>query len=221
MGAGALAGVLVFAAHMTTTLPLILQAEVYENAASAHADDSMAARGEAASDAAASTDGWERGAYTLLTDMLTSIGFAFLLVGAIALSGRHIHWRRGLIWGLCGFAAFSLSPALGLAPELPGMLAADLQDRQVWWVGTAVATAGGLALMFLAERRALKIVGAVLIVLPHAIGAPAHELRPDGVPAELASTFAVATVAIGGLFWLLLGGLTGHLYRRFERELCT
>ena len=216
LGAGALAGVLVFAAHMMTTSPLIRHAEVYENA-SAHSHGSTAAASDITSNAELAGEGWERGAYTLLADMLTSIGFAFALVGAIALRGREIDWRRGLIWGLCGFAAFSVAPALGLAPELPGMHAADLQNRQVWWLGTAAATAGGLALIFLAERRALKVLGAVLIVLPHVIGAPAgHELRPGGVPAELAAEFAVATLVVSGLFWLLLGGLTGHFYRRFE-----
>ena len=214
LGAGALAGVLVFAAHMMTTSPLILAAEVYETAP--HSHGSTAAAGDVASNAEAARAGWQRGAYTLLADILTSIGFAFVLVGAIALSGREIDWRRGLIWGLCGFAAASVAPALGLATELPGMQAAELQNRQVWWLGTAAATAGGLALIFLAERRALKIVGAVLIVLPHLIGAPDHELRPGGVPAELAAEFTVATLVVSGLFWLLLGGLTGHFYRRFE-----
>jgi cobalt transporter subunit CbtA len=216
LGAGALAGVLVFAAHMMATSPLILAAEVYETTP-APGHGSTAAASDVTANAEAALEGWERGAYTLLADILTSIGFAFVLVGAIALSGREVDWRRGLIWGLCGFAAVSVAPALGLAPELPGMQAADLQNRQVWWLGTAATTAGGLALIFLGERPVLKVLGAVLIVLPHVIGAPAgHELRSGAVPAELAAEFAVATLVVSGLFWLLLGGLTGHFYRRFE-----
>ncbi|MEI2612914.1 MAG: CbtA family protein [Candidatus Promineifilaceae bacterium] len=40
--------------------------------------------------------------------------------------------------------AFQLAPAFGLPPELPGMAAADLGARQVWWCGTALATGVGI-----------------------------------------------------------------------------
>ncbi len=216
--AGALAGVLVFAAHTVKTTPLILHAEVYENAAQSDAHGVATSAGETESETEewAPEDGFERAAYSLLADLLTSIGFAFVLVGAIALSRREVDWRRGMIWGLCGFAAFFVSPSLGLAPELPGMQAADLQARQIWWIATVALTAGGLALLFLADRRAIKAAGVLLIVIPHLVGAPTHEIQPGGVPAELAAEFAIATLVVTGLFWLLLGGLTGHFYRRFE-----
>ncbi len=217
--AGALAGVFIFAAHMAKTSPLILHAEIYENAGSSDARGASAPSTEAASEAEewGPADGMERSAYTLLTDLLTSIGFAFVLVGAIALSGREVDWRHGMIWGLCGFAAFFASPSLGLAPELPGMQAADLPARQIWWISTVALTAGGLALIFLASRRMFKAIGILLIAVPHLIGAPAHEIHPGGVPAELAAEFVAATLLVSGLFWLLLGGLTGHFYRRFGR----
>ncbi|MBT4488304.1 MAG: hypothetical protein HOC72_12225 [Rhodospirillaceae bacterium] len=215
--AGALAGVFVFVAHMAKTTPLIIHAEVYENAAPSDAH-SVAATAMPASEIEewAPADRIERAAYSLLADLLTSIGFAFVLVGVIALSRREVDWRRGMIWGLCGFAAFFVSPSLGLAPELPGMQAADLRDRQIWWVATVTLTAGGLALLFFADRRVIMATGVLLIVIPHLVGAPTHEIHPGGVPAELAAEFAVATLVVTGLFWLLLGGLTGHFYRRFE-----
>ncbi len=216
--AGALAGVFSFAAHMVKTTPLILHAEIYENAGSSDAHEAAAPAGETTSETEewAPENGFERGAYTLLADLLTSIGFAFVLVGAIALSGREVDWRRGMIWGLCGFAVFYVSPSLGLAPELPGMQAADLQARQIWGIGTVSLTAGGLVLLFFANRRAINAIGIMLIVIPHLIGAPAHEIQLGGVPAELAAEFVAATLIVTGLFWLLLGGLTGHFYRRFE-----
>ena len=37
-----------------------------------------------------------------------------------------------------------------------------------------------------------------------------------GVPAELAAEFAIASLAVAAAFWLLLGGVSGWLYRRFE-----
>ena len=220
LAAGLLAGIFVFAAHMVKTTPLILHAEVYENAETTknHASGSETATQGESSEAEewGPEDGFERHAYTLLSDLLSSFGFAFILVGAIALSGRQVDWRKGMIWGLCGFAAFFAGPSLGLAPEVPGMAAADLMDRQIWWLGTVAATAGGLAIVFFARTTGLKVVGFALIVLPHLIGAPGHEIHPGGVPAELAAQFAAATLAVTGLFWLVLGALTGHFYRRFS-----
>ena len=215
LAGGAIAGVFVWGAHMVKTTPLILHAEVYEDAAPAHARG--AASAAATEDESwAPADGMERGAYTFLTDMLSSIGFAFMLTGAMALAGRAVDWQRGIVWGLCGFAAFYLSPAFGLPPELPGMGGADLHHRQLWWLATAMSAAGGLALIFLAGPRAAKIAGGVLILIPHVVGAPGHEIASGPLPAELASQFAVATLVITGLFWTLLGASTGYFYRRLE-----
>ena len=223
--AGLISGVFVWGAHMVKTTPLILEAEVYENAgeggrAEHHKNEpaaSSAVSTTTAEEPWAPSDGIERSLYTLLADVITSIGFAFLLVGAISLSGRDIDWRRGILWGVCGFTAVYLSPSLGLAPELPGMQAADLSARQAWWLGTAVATAAGLALVALQPKPVLRGLGLGLIVLPHLIGAPSAEHGPGVVPAELASEFAVATLAVSGLFWVVLGGLTGYFYNRFEQ----
>ena len=204
--AGAIAGVCLFAAHLTTTTPLILQAEVYEAPASTESQSVLLAP----------EFDLERSAYSLIADLVTSMGFAFLLVGAIALSGKKMDWQRGLIWGLCGYASFALAPAFGLSPELPGMISTELQARQVWWVATAAATAGGLALVLLTGESVVRWFGPVLIVLPHVIGVPEHEVFSGDVPAALASEFAVATLIVSGLYWLLLGGLAGYFYRKFE-----
>jgi len=52
--------------------------------------------------------------------------------------------------------------------------------------------------------------------LPHLIGAPAAPHGAMGVPAELAAEFATASLATAAAFWLLLGSVSGWLYRRFE-----
>ena len=233
LAAGLISGVFIWGAHMVKTTPLILAAEVYENSAPGgmiggpaeqRKNQTAAPQAEAAPSAPAAEEAWvpsggtERTLYTLLMDVITSIGFAFLLVGAISLSGREIDWRRGILWGVSGFAAVFLSPSLGLAPELPGMQAADLSARQAWWLGTVVATAAGLALLALQRKPVLRGLGLGLILLPHLIGAPLHAGGAGGgVPAELASEFAVATLAVTGLFWVVLGGLTGYFYNRFEQ----
>src|SRR5687768_9026137 len=123
--------------------------------------------------------------------------------------GKEITARNGLFWGLGGFVAFQLAPSFGLPPELPGMPAADLAARQVWWWGTAIAT--GAAILTIAKFRSWTAIGiaAVLIALPHIIGAPAAPDAPSAVPAHLAAAFAANTLAAGAIFWLIAGPLLG------------
>lgn len=225
--AGGLAGLTAFGLQAWKVVPLILEAEAYEQSAQAHghsgiahenAQHDEAAMERAAAEHEQSAEIWapedlERTAYTLLANLLTGIGFAALLVGAIALSGREVGPREGALWGLAGFAAFTLAPALGLPPELPGMMAADLVSRQGWWSATAAATAAGIALIVFPRRPWMKGSGAVLIALPHIVGAP-HGPVGGTVPPELMAHFAIASVATAGAFWVVLGGLAGGLYRR-------
>jgi cobalt transporter subunit CbtA len=238
LAAGALAGLFIFTAHLIKTEPMILQAEVYEQAATKAKHDHGAKSDGASKNTAkiitkttsktpqqhsevadwGPSDGLERSFYTLVSDLLTSIGFAFLLVGAMALRGGQVDWGKGMIWGLGGFATFFAAPAFGLAPELPGMQAGDLQARQLWWLSTAAGTAAGLALMFFAGQRQLQVLGIAFLLLPHVIGAPGHELQPGRVPAELAAQFAITTMVISGLFWLILGALSGYFYGRFNLQ---
>jgi cobalt transporter subunit CbtA len=108
-----------------------------------------------------------------------------------------------------------VEPALGLPPELPGMMAADLVARQVWWLATAGATAAALALIVFAPdkpyKRPLQAAGLLLLLLPHVLGAPHLAAESGAVPAALAARFVVASLAAAALFWVILGGLVGHL----------
>jgi len=216
--AGIAAGVFVTAVQAYKVVPLILEAETYEGGAAAgdgH-DHGEAANGEndGHSHAHDHGDGLERTAFTLLSNVLTGVAFGFLLTAAVIFSGRAISLGEGIMWGLGGFAAFSLAPSLGLPPELPGMPAADLFDRQVWWWGTVVATAAGLALLVLPKAWPVKIIGVILIVAPHVVGAPHPADLTSDVPAGLAAEFAAATLAMSALFWIVLGGAAGWLLAR-------
>jgi cobalt transporter subunit CbtA len=225
--AGTIAGLFAAGLQHLKLIPLIAAAEVYE-AAGAQADHQHGAApahdaATAAHDAATSewepAPGIERAFYTLMADLLAGIGFALLLAGAVALArsrGYAINARSGLLWGAAGFAVFALAPAIGLPPELPGMSAAELAARQQWWLLTAAATAAGLGVVIFARPTPLRVAGAALIVLPQLIGAPAAPHGATGVPAELAAEFATASLATAAAFWLLLGSVSGWLYRRFE-----
>lgn len=223
------AGLLTAAIQHFRITPLILHAETFEGEgghshgeeAAVAADHEHAEGTPAHDDAVATTaaepeewapqDGFERTAYTTLATVLAAAGFA-LVIGAISMfSGTPITFANGFLWGVAGFIAFSLAPAYGLAPELPGMPAAEVLPRQIWWAGTAIAT--GAAILLLSKTRAgwAFAVAIALVVIPHIIGAPVAPDEPSAVPAHLATEFAAVTLGTSLVFWLVLGTIFGKL----------
>lgn len=224
--AGLISGGAMAALHQWRVAPLILAAEVFENAApedpAAHTHDAGTAEHDHGGDEWAPQDGFERIAFTVAADIFAAVGFALLMAAVSVLSGMEITARNGVIWGLAGFAVFQLAPAFGLPPELPGMPAADVVARQIWWWGTALATATAIFGMARFQNLAAVAIGVVLILAPHVIGAP--QLvgeHATGVPANLATEFASATLFTGAAFWLILGPLYGYLVERFARTTAT
>lgn len=230
IAAGLFAGAFVSVAQMAKVTPLIYAAEVFENAEPAahdhapgtsahdHGTPAQAAVEHDHGDGWAPEDGIERIAYTTLANIVIGAGFGLLLAAGMTLIGRVANWRNGLIWGACGYMAFSLLPALGLPPELPGMAAADLAPRQIWWVLTAAASALGIGLIIFGGKWPMLALGVVLLVAPHVVGAPHPDAFSSSVPAELAAQFVSASLVTAALFWLVLGGLTGHFIGRSAAE---
>src|SRR5438477_9693947 len=212
--AGLLSGVFAAVAHHIATVPLILEAETYEKSASR-----ASAAAHDHSSAWEPENGAERTAYTLLADILTGCGFALLLGAGLTLRGGQVGWRQGLLWGLAGFATFTVAPSLGLPPQLPGSEAAPLFDRQLWWLGTAAATGGALALLAFTTAARWAIIATVLIVLPHLCGAPEPAEYDGAVPAGLAHRFVVAATVASFLFWLILGASTGYFHDRLRPQI--
>lgn len=218
--AGLLAGVFVTAAQMARVLPIIFEAETYETAGSGHGHGAAAVHDHAAASAGgeewAPEDGLERGFFTLTANLVTGFGFALLLAAGLTLKGGASDWRRGLTWGLAGFLVFALAPAIGLPPEIPGVAAAELGARQLWWLLAVAATGAGLALVAWSRRLPWAVLGIALLLLPHAVGAPRPEAHGGLAPDWLARDFVIAALATSFLFWAVLGGLTGHFLQRFS-----
>lgn len=225
--AGLIAGVAMTLMQAFTTDLLILQAETFENAAPAedHNHAATAAEGGEAATAAhdhgeeawGPADGAERMSYNFLVNLVGAIGFGLVLVVASEFAGGIANWRQGMFWGLAGFTVFTLAPSLGLNPELPAMPAADLLARQVWWIGTAAATAVALYLIFLRKTPALAVLGVVILVLPHIIGAPQPEDHATPVPENLHHSFIVASTLTNLVFWVILGAAAAVVRARFAQ----
>lgn len=231
--AGFIAGVFATAAQSVKVIPLILEAETYETGteeAHGHGEEShgaVAAETMAETEAQdhhhggeewAPEDGLERTAFTLLSNIATGVGFGLLLCGAIVLRGREEDIKTGVLWGLAGFATFSLFPAIGLPPELPGTVAAEVDSRQLWWFLTVGCSGVGLSFIFLKQGHIWTGLGIVLIAVPHVVGAPHPEVPGGNVPPALAAEFAVASLVSALLFWMALGASTGWLYNRFGKS---
>ncbi len=224
--AGLIVGLVVTVVQQLGTVPLILQAEGYERAAAAAAPapaGQPAAVGGQGHDHAPGGEAWEpangfeRNAYTALFNVLDWIGFGLMLTGLLALQRRPVTWREGFLFGLAGFAAFVLAPSLGLRPDLPGVPAAPLTPRQIWWLATALVTAIGLWLIAFRPSPLAAALALLLIAAPHIIGAPALEQVETQVPDALEHRFVVAVMVTTLLSWTLLGGLSGYLYQRFAQ----
>lgn len=231
--AGVAAGLFTAVVQHVTTTPIIIEAEKYESSAPSHTHG--AARTEAApiSGQAASTedvalqavgevewkpaDGIQRTLYTSLATTVLGVGFGLALLAVMTLAGVKIDARMGLAFGVAGFIAVALAPALGLPPEIPGSGAADLDARQAWWFFTVGATAIGLAGLLLTKSMWLQVAGVVLIALPHIVGAPQPHEFVSTAPAELAGHFAATSLAVTAIFWGVLGYASGAFYERFSR----
>ena len=221
--AGAIAGLGMTVVQQFATVPLILQAEVFEKQSSGAPAEAPAVAHEHADTTAAHDhgEGWapsegiERTGFTLAANVITGIGFALLLVAASELFGGLDGWHQGVFWGLAGFIAFTLAPGLGLPPELPAMPAAELASRQVWWVGTVVSAGVALGLLFHSRSLVSVVAAIVLLVAPHIIGAPQPVSHESPIPEGLHHSFVVAMAVTTLLFWVFLGGLAGFFRERF------
>lgn len=241
--AGLIAGVCLTAVQQWQVGPLIHQAEVLEQAANeahehVHAQsklsDPAAAAAEhthvhqhenAANDGAAAehaenaqwqpADGFERLFFTTLANVSLAVGFGLLLGSVLYLHGGKTNWRAGLAWGVAGYLVFFVAPSIGMPPELPGTEAAPLAARQLWWISTVASAAAGLALLRFA-RMPLKLIGAIVLLVPFLVGAPHPLTGASDAPLLLAQSFVLATALANGVFWLMLGALTAAFYKKLS-----
>ena len=229
---GFLSGLLFTAIQSISVSPIIFAAEQYEVAEPQAAPVQGHHHGEGApsehhhdQEAWGPNDGMERTLYTLLSNVLAGIGFAAILLSIMSqlqLKGvANLSIVKGLAWGVAGFIAFFVAPGIGLPPEIPGIEAAPLDNRQTWWLLAVVASGVGIGTLAFAKG-AYKIIGVAFIALPFLIGAP-HSAgpvftHPDAnvvaILSDLHHQFIVASGVANLAFWLALGALCAWALNR-------
>lgn len=211
--AGAAAGLIAALLQLVFVQPVLLHAELYESGALIHFG----------ADASVSTPrnlgGFQplRDGLSVIFTMLLYCGYALIAVALMSLAearGAAVNARTGLLWGLAGFVAVHFAPGFGLAPEVPGVAAADLQARQIWWAGTVAASAAALWLIAFGQTWAAWGAAVALLLAPHLIGAPQPAVLTGPVPTEIGALFAARAFGVGMAAWVVLGSVAGHVWAR-------
>ncbi len=209
--AGAAAGLIAALLQLYFVQPVLLHAELYEGGDLVHFGT------ESTVSAIQDLGGIDpvRDGLSIFFTMLVYCGYALMLVALMSLAearGAAINARTGLVWGIAGFVAVHLAPGFTLAPEVPGVAAADVYARQVWWFSTVVSA--GLALWLIAFVRnwASYGIAIVLLLAPHVIGAPEPDVFTGPVPTEIGALFAARAFGVGMAAWVLVGCLAGHFW---------
>lgn len=211
-------------------VPIIFAAEAFEVEAVAPDAALVGSSHHVEEEAWAPADGFERTLFTFISNVLTAIGFALILMAAMLAAHEYkltnrFEWQQGLLWGIAGYVVFWLAPAIGLPPEIPLSAAAPLPERQVWWIFAIVCTAVGVAGLAFAPSP-LRWFAPVLLIVPHLVGAPHPEgalfaEQPPVVAAqleELAQQFIGATALANAVFWLVMGVVAAWSAKRIIRS---
>lgn len=233
---GVLTGLLLTAVQSVGVRPTLLAAEQFETP---EAPAEVQARhsheqgeGEGAdhhhgADAWAPGEGAERLLYTGLSNVLSAIGFAAILL--VVMNQLYVRGRlrltpaHGLFIGVCSYLAVFAAPAIGLPPEIPGTASPALMSRQLWWIFAVVSVAVGLGVLCLAPRWK-KALALPLMALPYGF-VPMHTgplfEHPDATAVAsltaLHGDFIWISAITNLLFWLSVGLLCAlvlqHLYK--------
>lgn len=217
--AGFAAGLIAALLQLVFVQPVLLHAELYESGELAHFGERVSAH--------QTVGGIDpvigpvidpvRDGLSILFAAVVYTGYAFVLVAAMAVAadrGYAVSARNGLVWGIAGYVAVHLAPAAGLPPEVPGVAAADVEVRQLWWAACVAATAVGIGLIAFSRSWVAYAAAVMLIGAPHVVGAPHPDEFVGSVPPELAALFAGRALGVGLAGWVLLGVLAGWFWER-------
>ena len=211
--AGAAAGLIGALLQLVFVQPVLLHAELYEGGDLVHfgATSTVSAHQDLGGFDAV------RDGLSIIFSMLIYSGYALILMALMSQAetrGAVITARTGLLWGLAGFFVVHFAPGFSLAPEVPGVAAADVMQRQIWWVATVLSA--GIAVWLIAFGKSWAAWGAavVLLLAPHIVGAPEPDVFTGPVPTEIGAHFAARAFGVGMAAWVMLGMFAGYFWSR-------
>jgi len=220
--AGLSAGLLAALLQFVFVVPLLLEGELYESGVRVHFASSLDAPVQSPSGPAEGlSQDPSRHLMTAGFNVVAYTAFALIMVAGMALADRAGHIitpRQGILWGLAGFVALHLAPAIGLPPELPGTIAAEVELRQVWWLATVACTLLGLGLIAFGKNAVMIALGIIALALPHIMGAPHLDTYFGIAPPELSAHFATRSLGVAAASWVILGTLTAYFWTRNGAE---
>lgn len=210
--AGAAAGLIASLLQLYFVQPVLLHAELYESGELVHF-------GAETVSAHQDVGGFEplRDGLSVAFTIAIYCGYALVLVAAMSLAARRgvaVTARQGIVWGIAGFVAVQLAPGFTLAPEVPGVAAADVYARQAWWFATVAGAAIALWLIAFGTSWLAWGIAAILLLAPHVVGAPAPDAFTGPVPTELGALFASRAFGVGLVAWVLVGLFAGYFWHR-------
>ncbi len=222
--AGLIAGLIAVLLQFTLMESLILEGEEYETGNKSHfggvlvINEALEASGEAATEVEEEPENLlKRYSLAFFADFIVFVGWGLIMVAGFAVAdrfGRKVTVKDGLLWGIAGFTAVHMAPSIGLAPELPGTPAAELELRQLWWITTVIATALALALIAYGRGALFVVIGLALLVAPHLIGAPRLDGYAGLAPPELSGEYVARSLAVSMAIWAVLGLAAGYFWNR-------
>ena len=200
-------------------IPLILQAEKYEGGNINIYDKSNEIKKIINKDTEEEhwkpENGFERLFYTVIANIFLSIGLSFILC-AVYLFLDDLRVEKGIFVGIVGYISFFVLPSLGLEPEIPGTLAAPLHDRQIWWIFTVIVSSVGFIIIFFNKNTFYKLLGVILILIPHIIGAPIPLQEGGTASQKMLYEFINAAYIANGLFWIILALTTMIIFKKLQ-----
>lgn len=213
--AGAAAGLIAALLQLVFLQPVLLHAELFEQGILNHFGPAPM------SEMAVELPGFDpqRDLLSIAFSMLIFAGFGLMMVAAMTLaegSGAVISARTGLIWGVAGFVAVHLAPGFSLSPEVPGVAAADITARQIWWFSTVGSAIVALWLMAFGKSPVAWGITVLLLLAPHVIGAPMADIMTGSAPTELGSLYTARAYGVNLAGWVVLGILAGHFWSTAE-----
>lgn len=202
--AGVLSGSLLTLLQAVTVIPLIHQAEQYENQLTVMGGETGQHRHDGPVKEWGPANGWERFAFTWFANVSIAAGFGLMMAGIMSLHPPK-SWTQAVLFGVAGYYAFFLAPAFLLPPELPGSDSSHLQSRQVIWLYTVVVSLVSMALVGFSTRPWLRLLGLVSLAPPFLLFTQEDVRYSVPVPSELIEQFTRMTAVTNALLWATIG----------------